>query len=132
MGPQRLEPVEGAQPGRHNVDDDLAVIDQHPARIGGTLDGARGHAELSPDNFANVRGNRVELPVRWRRADDKVVENGGERAQIEQEGVISLLVVGGGRRGAAESKGTGVCGRLGPSGDGGWNSAFSFGGIIYF
>ncbi len=79
-----------------------------------------------------MRGNRVELPVRGRGADDKVVEYGGERAQIKQEGVFGLLVIGGGRRGATESKGTGVCGRLGPSGDGGWNSAFSFGGIIYF
>ncbi len=79
-----------------------------------------------------MRGDRFKLPIRWRRADDKIVENRGERAQIEQERILGLLVVGGGRRCAAEGKGTGVCGRFGPLGGGGWNSAFSFGGIIYF
>lgn len=78
-----------------------------------------------------MRGNRFELPIRWRRADDEKVENRGERAQIEQKGVLSLLVVGGGRRRASERKGTEVSGRVGPFGDGGWYSAFSFGGIIY-
>lgn len=31
MGPQGLQPVIGAQTGRHDVHDDISVVDQHPA-----------------------------------------------------------------------------------------------------
>ena len=132
MGPQRLKTIIGAQPRGHDVDDDVTVINKNPARIGCAFDRAWGNAKLRPHYLTHMRGDRVELPIGWRRANDKVVENHGQRAQIEQKGVLSLLVVGGGRRRAAEGKGTGVCGRFSPPDDGAWNIAFSFGGIIYF
>ena len=93
--PQLFEVVVRAHRGLHDVDDDVAAVDEHP--FAGLLafdadDRGAGLLEL----VAHVVGERLHLPVGVGAGDDQRVVETGELADVEDLDVAGLDVLEGG------------------------------------
>src|SRR5690606_7520729 len=59
-GPEALERVELAYARQHDVDDDVAQVDQHPLGLGFALDAERLHIKL-PGEAHDFIGDRLDV-----------------------------------------------------------------------
>src|SRR3954454_252160 len=92
VAPQLLEPVELAHLGDEDVDDDVEVVHEDPARLAGALDAARELAVVLLEALADRVVDRLGLTVGVARADDEEVRVARHAAQVEHGEVDGLLV----------------------------------------
>ena len=93
-GPQLFEAIELPLAGAENVHDHVAVVEQHPARGRAALPLAGPHvlgvAKLGDD----LALQRFDLALAVPRADDEVVRDGRDGAQVQQEDIAGLPIGG--------------------------------------
>src|SRR3954449_11599226 len=92
VAPQLLEAVELAHLGDEDVDDDVEVVHQDPARLAGALDTARQLAVVLLEALVDRVVDRLGLAVGVARADDEEVRVARHAAQVEHGEVEGLLV----------------------------------------
>ena len=93
--PQLFEVVVRTNRRLHDVDDDVAAIDQHPFAGLLAFDADdRGTGFLQP--VAHVVGERLRLPVGFGAGDDQGIVEAGELADVEDLDVAGLDVLEGG------------------------------------
>src|SRR5581483_496603 len=92
-GPEALEVVELAHGHVEDVDDDVAVVHQHPLAALHPLERDRFRT-LAPDLLLDRFGDRLDLRVRSAAADDEVVRDRGLAADLEHHQVVRLPVEG--------------------------------------
>src|SRR5919204_1524042 len=93
LGPAALELVVVALRRREHVDDDRTKVEQDPVRLGRPLPGDRPNA-IAPEQLQDAVGDGIDLALRAAGADDEVVGEGGQLAELEQHDVGRLLVLG--------------------------------------
>src|SRR3954452_6708212 len=94
LAPELLEAVEVARLRGEDVDDDVEVVHEDPARLGDALDAARKQAVVFLQALVDAVVDRLRLAVRVAGADDEVVGVAEHAAQIELDDVDRLLVGG--------------------------------------
>ncbi len=105
IGPQRFQAVIGAHAGREHVDDDIAIIHQHPPTPSHTFDMVRACIGLRMDLFVYAASYCAKLTFVCTRAHHKIIGNAGKRAQIEEQNIFGFFVGGGGNCSARKHKG---------------------------
>lgn len=90
--PQTFQIVVAAFVGQEQMNDDVAVVHQHPAALPRALDREGEACVAFLHTFADVIHQRFELPVAGTGADDEKVRNDRIRAQVEQDDILGLLV----------------------------------------
>src|SRR5262245_16666491 len=99
-GPEALEVVELAHGQVEDVDDDVAVVDQHPLSVRHALDGDRA-LTASAQIVLDRLGDGLDLRIGASGADDEVIRDRGDVAGLEHDQIVGLVVEGG--AGACES-----------------------------
>ena len=74
--------------------DDIAEVDEHPSRRRQPFDADRTATLLLAGLDDRLR-DRLDLPVGRPAADDEVVSDGRELADVQEDDVVRLLVRGG-------------------------------------
>src|SRR5215217_6969669 len=92
LAPELLEPVELARVRREDVDDDVEVVHQDPARLREALDAARQQAVLLLEALMDAVVDGLRLAVGVARADDEEVRVAEHAAEVELGDVYRLLV----------------------------------------
>src|SRR5688500_4908338 len=90
--PDLLEIVEAAHRGMHDVDHDVAEIDQHPLPGRFALDAVDARAELAHALLHAVR-QCLHLPVRIAARDHHALEHRGQARRVEHQDVASLHIL---------------------------------------
>src|SRR5581483_3585356 len=91
--PQALEVVELADRHVEDVDDDVAVVHQHPLSVRQALDGERA-LSLRTERVLDAVGDRLHLRVGAAAADHEVVGDRGDAAGLQDDEVVRLAIEG--------------------------------------
>jgi len=91
FGPEAFEVVKRTLFRQKHVNDNVAVVHQHPTQTGQPLD-VMGTAAGCFEPFLDPLGNGLDVRPVARGANDKVVTDDGERPQVEQNDIKSFLV----------------------------------------
>ncbi len=75
------------------MDDDVAIVHQHPAAFARALDGEGQFVVALFHTFTDVIRQRFQLAIAGAGADDEEVSDDGVGAQIQQDDVLCLLVL---------------------------------------
>src|SRR3954468_5053487 len=105
LAPELLEPVEVARLRREDVDDDVEVVHEDPARLADALDAARQQALVLLEAQVDAVVDGLRLTVGRAGDDDEEVGVARHLAQVEHDDVGSLLVRRVGRGGGGEPLG---------------------------
>jgi len=92
LAPELLQAVVLSQTGGENVDDHIAVVNQHPSRRGNPLNVQRDNPCFLFHLFQDFVHDSSNLPFAGSAADDKVVGQQGNPADVQQDDVGALLV----------------------------------------
>ncbi len=92
LAPEFFQVVIGAHFGIEQVDDDIAVIYQHPAILSAPLDAQRYKPFDLFDFFSDIVHDRVKLAIAVGLAYHEEVGDGRYRAQITQDDLFALFV----------------------------------------
>src|SRR5215211_2250518 len=95
VAPQPFEVVVLALGGTEDVDDDVDVIEEPPARVTLALPARRPDLELLPQDPLDLLDDRTDLAARGRGADHEVVRDHDQLAHVENDDVVGLLRSGG-------------------------------------
>ena len=93
VGPQAFEAVELAGLGEEDVHDDVAVVDEHPGRVGQAFGGARFHVGALAHLLLDLVDDRAHLTGVRRAGHDEVLDDAHDGSDFEDEDVVALLVV---------------------------------------
>ena len=91
VAPQFFELIKVACARIKDVDDHIPIVQEHPARFRLTVHAERQRL-VRLHLFLNFVDDRLDLPLAGRRRDDKVISEGGEGAEVQQDDIRSLLV----------------------------------------
>ena len=94
---EALDLVEAADLVEEHVDDDVAVVEQHPLLLADALDAARRTAGRRPDRLLDLVDERAHEPPVGRVEHDEQLGDGEDLADVEDDDVAALLLVGGAR-----------------------------------
>src|ERR1044071_262403 len=92
VAPQPLQPVKPARLLGEDVDDEVAEVDQDPAARRRPLDEERLHALVGAHLLHDAVGDRMRLPLVRGGAEDEVVGDRRQLADLEDVEVEGLLV----------------------------------------
>ena len=107
-----LDLVEAADLVEEHVDDDVAVVDQHPLLLALALDPQRRPSGGLADAGLDVVDERAHEPAVGGVDDDEVVGDAEHAAHVEDDDVAALLLVGPARRRDGEAQRVGVGGHV--------------------
>jgi len=93
IAPQRFEIIEGALVRLEDMDENPEVIEHDPLAGRKTV-GVAGQSELVPQPFLHFRADGFEVRVARAGADDKIIGEAAELAQIEDANVFGFFVRG--------------------------------------
>jgi hypothetical protein len=92
LAPELLQAVVLSQAGSENVDDHTAIVNQHPPRRGNPLNVQRNNPFLRFHLFQDFIYDSSKLTFAGSAADDEVVGQQGNLADVQQDDVGALLV----------------------------------------
>src|SRR5690606_27362761 len=95
VAPAALEGVEGAVLGVLDVDDDVAVVEQHPARVPLALAAQRLAAALLQERLLDAIDDRGDLALGVSAADEEHIGDDHELGDVEADHLLGELVSGG-------------------------------------
>ena len=94
VGPEALEVVVLAGLAEEDVHDEVAVVEQHPGGVGHALDAAGRVARLVLDPALDLVDDRPHLAGVRSARDHEVLGDRDDLADLEDDGIHPLLVVG--------------------------------------
>src|SRR5262249_27220314 len=115
VAPDLFEGVIGPGLGGEDVDDVVAVVDQHPAAFLRPLD-PELHLAPALHLLNDLVGNGVALAPGRGRGDHEIVDEGRGLAEVQQEDLLAPVVVGDPGAGAGVLQGPGEALGRGPGG----------------
>lgn len=92
VAPEVFEAVERALFRVENVDDHVGVIGHDPLTHGEAVDRHRAHAVVLFQAFLELVDDCLEVRLGRARADDKVVRETRDAAEVERDDVLSFFV----------------------------------------
>src|SRR5699024_8982310 len=95
IAPQPLERVEGAVLGVLDVDDDVAVVQQHPAGVALALAAQRLAAALAEQRLLDAVDDRGDLPLGLPAAHEEHVGDDDQLGDVQADHLVGELVGGG-------------------------------------
>src|SRR5258706_8395352 len=99
IAPQSLQPVKPPRLLGEDMEDEVAIVEEHPMAGRGPLDEQRLRAVLQTQPLLHVAGDRRRLPLVAGRAEAEVVSNRRQGAYRQDVEIERLLVEGGADRG---------------------------------
>lgn len=93
LAPQAFQVIIDAQRRREDMNNHIAIIDQHPAIFATPLDMRRAGRGLFAHLLTNMVNNRVDLAVTIGGADDEKIGNHRDITQIHQNNVFAFAIL---------------------------------------
>jgi hypothetical protein len=93
VAPEVFEVVEFADVAAHDVDDDIEVIEDDPGGVDGAIRAAGGQLVIFFEVLLDFVDDGAEVRLARAGANDEVIGNAGDFAEVEDDDVFCLFVV---------------------------------------
>jgi hypothetical protein len=93
VAPEIFEVVEFAHVAAHDVDDHVEIIQDHPGGVDGAVGSARALVVLFFEILLDFIDNGAEVRLAGAGADNEVISDAGDLAEVEDDNVFCLFVV---------------------------------------
>jgi hypothetical protein len=94
VAPQIFQTIERAFVAMEHVDNYLEIIQHDPLTGRETIDGRGAHGVIFFQPRFNFTGDRLEMGLGCRRANDKVIRESGNLPEIQYDNFLGLFVRG--------------------------------------